>query len=154
RIARIDYIDGVTPLQSDCAVFDGKWVKFPCSHFSTNATSPGMFRLHLQQKEMEWVPVENYPLGANQTSLFMGVRAHYIPESHKIIIVGGTLGNDTEGITQDGIWEIQLDDPDPIPFDCEGKEDGMYPHPQDCDKFIGCRGGEMTGVYECPEPLL
>jgi hypothetical protein len=39
-------------------------------------------------------------------------------------------------------------------FSCEGKE-GFFPHPSDCSKFLGCRGGiPNVEVFNCPEPLL
>jgi len=30
---------------------------------------------------------------------------------------------------------------------------GLYPHPEDCAKFIGCHDC-VSEVYDCPEPLL
>jgi hypothetical protein len=39
-------------------------------------------------------------------------------------------------------------------FSCEGKE-GLFPHPSECSKFLGCRGGSpYVEVFDCPEPLL
>jgi hypothetical protein len=39
-------------------------------------------------------------------------------------------------------------------FSCEGKE-GLFPHPSDCSKFLGCRrGSPNVEVFDCPEPLL
>jgi len=40
-----------------------------------------------------------------------------------------------------------------VEFDCNGRNDGMYPHPADCAQFVGCRNGQAT-FYKCPEPLL
>lgn len=36
---------------------------------------------------------------------------------------------------------------------CVGREDGVYPHPQDCSLFIGC-ADERVHIYQCPTPLL
>jgi hypothetical protein len=39
-------------------------------------------------------------------------------------------------------------------FTCEGRE-GLFPHPSDCSKFVGCREGTSAiEVFDCPEPLL
>jgi hypothetical protein len=38
-------------------------------------------------------------------------------------------------------------------FSCEKR--GFFPHPSDCSKFLGCRGGSPNvEVIDCPEPLL
>jgi len=36
---------------------------------------------------------------------------------------------------------------------CDGKLDGLYPHPHDCSLYIICNAGEPH-VYWCPSPLL
>jgi hypothetical protein len=39
-------------------------------------------------------------------------------------------------------------------FTCEGKK-GLFPHPNDCSKFLGCHDASPNvEVFDCPEPLL
>jgi hypothetical protein len=39
-------------------------------------------------------------------------------------------------------------------FTCEGKK-GLFPHPNDCSKFLGCHNeSPNVEVFDCPEPLL
>jgi len=37
---------------------------------------------------------------------------------------------------------------------CEGKVDGLHPHPYDCALVISCDGGDSMDVFKCPPPLL
>jgi hypothetical protein len=36
---------------------------------------------------------------------------------------------------------------------CEGREDGLHPHPSDCSKYIVCRNS-IIELHDCPAPLL
>jgi hypothetical protein len=38
-------------------------------------------------------------------------------------------------------------------FDCSGKPDGLYPHPQSCAKFVTCSSGNGY-EFTCPDGLL
>jgi len=41
----------------------------------------------------------------------------------------------------------------PGPIDCQNRPDGFFPHPTDCSKFVGCRGGNAD-VYQCQDGFL
>ncbi|CAL8133849.1 unnamed protein product [Orchesella dallaii] len=42
---------------------------------------------------------------------------------------------------------------EPPIFDCSGLEDGNYPHPEECTKFVSCVAGKYLYIRDCPADL-
>jgi len=63
-----------------------------------------------------------------------------------------TTTGGTTSTTTPGTGPTTTPNPD-VEFDCSGRRDGMYPHPAECARFVGCRNEQAT-FYRCPDPLL
>jgi len=135
---------------------------------SFNITS-GFYRYDIASNETEFFEVSG--LKDDPSSFFWLTTTLYVKELNRLYIFGGYADSDADEF-KDDIWYVDLDPITPTTttpssssttmnpdlFTCEGREDGFYPNPLDCSKYIGCHdnnGGEMMMThYQCPPPLL
>lgn len=99
--------------------------------------------------------IADYPFpGVEENNVGVyGTTVVWVEELERIYFFGGSLisSDATDGGTINTVFYVELNPPTPTEgtttttptpepeANCEGKNDGIYPHPTECDMFIGCR---------------
>jgi hypothetical protein len=152
--------------------YDGENIYMISSHISIDHRTDGIFQIDPKTDKSEFIPVIAFPVSGDQFYGYAPALA-YIESINGVYLFGGCIGNSTQGRSCDwtsDIWFIDLNPLQTTPepeitttdasttinpefFSCDNKDNGFYPDPRDCVKFIGCHNGEIE-YYECSYPML
>lgn len=107
----------------------------------------GIYQINLTTFDGGFVPVANFP--NNGSKWLSGTSAVWVSSGYKIFFFGGIMRDSslpltTPGVAVNNIWMI-----DYTPQYCCGRSNGLFPHPDDCKKFIQC-SNQVTNFFSCP----
>lgn len=111
----------------------------------------GIYQIDLSTLDLEYIPVTGFP--SNGEMWLSASSAVWVASGYKIFFFGGLMRNSSEltsvpGVPVNNIWEIDL-----TPQYCCGKSNGLFPHPDDCKRFIRC-ASQVTTIFSCPLFLM
>lgn len=109
----------------------------------------GIYQIDMATLAVQFYPVANFPsIGNNWLAASSAI---YAQGRYRIYFFGGLMRDSSipadPGTQKNNIWYIDL-----TPAYCCGKGTGLFPHPNDCTKFLSC-ANSITSILQCPAPL-